>query len=302
MKEFYNKIVKSDHVNLFLSFFRSSEMSLSSIAVAYYLLLSLFPMLLIIGNALPFFNLNVNEILSWMQENMPLQLYDVSADLVKGILSEPNTGLLSVSVLVALWTFSRALSSVQMAMNKAYGVSDHRDFIISRVIGLIVGVGILLVLYAGILLTTFGEFILQVIHNHFPFDDNVFYFLEHMSLPAVALIVFGILILLYAILPNVKIKKIRYVVPGALFSTFVLVFLTSIIASYISRGVNQLQDVKLAGSLVVFALMLWFIFIARVLILGAILNAIYQQRKEGEIEMRRGEIVKIIKDIRKEAD
>ncbi|WP_252899238.1 hypothetical protein [Lactococcus fujiensis] len=54
------------------------------------------------------------------------------------------------------------------------------------------------------------------------------------------------------------------------------------------------------GSLVIFALMIWFIFIARILITGSILNATYQSMREGKIETRRGEIVEIIKDIRKD--
>ncbi|PWR31016.1 ribonuclease BN, partial [Listeria monocytogenes] len=78
---------------------------------------------------------------------------------------------------------------------------------------------------------------------------------------------------LYFILPNVKIRKLRYTMPGTIFSTFVLVFLTNWIAKYVSFALQRLDDLKLIGSLVVFALMIWFIFIARVLIIGAILNA-----------------------------
>ena len=42
--------------------------------------------------------------------------------------------------------------------------------------------------------------------------------------------------------------------------------------------------------------MLWFIFIAKVLIFGAILNAVYLKRNS-KIETRRGEIVDIIKSV-----
>ena len=87
--------------------------------------------------------------------------------------------------------------------------------------------------------------------------------------------------------------------PGTIFSTFVLVFLTNWIAKYVSFALQRLDDLKLIGSLVVFALMIWFIFIARVLIIGAILNAVYQKTKVGKIETRRDEIVEFIKEIRK---
>ncbi len=176
-------------------------------------------------------------------------------------------------------------------MNKAYEVFNHRDFIVSRIIGLAAGFAILLFLYFSIVLSTFGQLILEQVHRLFPFDDHLYRTLHNMTLPAIAVATFLSLMMLYFILPNVKIRKLRYTMPGTIFSTFVLVFLTNWIAKYVSFALQRLDDLKLIGSLVVFALMIWFIFIARVLIIGAILNAVYQKTKVGKIETRRGEIV-----------
>lgn len=285
--------------NNFLVFFKSSEMSLSSIAVAYYLLLSLFPLLLIAGNALPFFHINVTTVLNFFRENFPDQLYNGLAPVIRNILSNPNTSLLSLSIVAALWTFSRSLSALQMAMNKAYEVNNHRDFIVSRIIGLVSGLAIFLFLYFAIALSTFGQIILEQVHRAFPFNEQLYSTLHNMTLPAVGLATFLSLMLLYFLLPNVRIRKLRYILPGTIFSTFVLVFLTNWIAKYVNFALRQLNDFKLVGSLVIFALMIWFIFISRVLILGAIFNAVYQKMRSGKIETRRGEIVEFIKDIRK---
>ncbi|GBG96976.1 YihY/virulence factor BrkB family protein [Lactococcus termiticola] len=298
MKEKFSKAFIVEVFNQFLSFFKSSEMSLSSIAVAYYLMLSLFPFLLIVGNALPFFHLNVDQILQALSESMPHQIYEAISGPGRSLLSNPNTSLLWVSIIVGLWTFSRALASLQMAMNKAYGVLDHRDFIVSRVIGIVSGFGILIFLYIAVLLSTFGQQILAELHSRFPFNDQLYYTLHNMTLPAVGLATFLSLALLYFLLPNVRIHKIRYIMPGTIFTTFVLVFLTNIIALYATRALNEVRDFKVAGSLVVFTLMIWFIFIARVLILGAILNAVYLQIKAKNIETRRGEVIEFIKVIR----
>lgn len=298
MKRKTKKEIFLNLLNTFLSFFKSSELSLSSIAVAYYLLLSLFPFLLIVGNALPFFHLNVDEILHFLSENLPGQVYEAISGAVRGLLSNPNTSLLWISIIVGLWTFSRALSSLQMAMNKAYGVLDHRDFIVSRVIGMISGFGVLVLLYLAVLLSTFGRQILSLIHQHFPFNQGLYDNLSSMRLPAIAIAVFFAMALLYFLLPNVRIKKFRYILPGTIFTTFVLVFLTNVVALYATRALNEVRDFKVAGSVVVFTLMIWFIFIARVLIIGAILNAVYLQVKHKNIETRRGEIVEFIKDFR----
>ena len=40
--------------------------------------------------------------------------------------------------------------------------------------------------------------------------------------------------------------------------------------------------------------MLWFIFLARILILGAVFNATYQELRQGELKSRRGDVITII--------
>lgn len=300
LKEKMKKIIQTagELTRTFMTFFKSSEMSLSSIAVAYYLLLAIFPLVLIVGNILPFLQIDTSGLLVFLSNNLPNDIYKGVEPVVNNLLSQRNTGLLSVSVLAGFWTFSRALSALQMSINKAYEVFNHRDFIISRIIGLASGFAILLFLYFSIVLSTFGQLILEQVYRVFPFDRSLYRTLHNMTLPAVAVAVFLSLMLLYFILPNVKIRKLRYTMPGTIFSTFVLVFLTNFIAKYVSFALNQLDDLKLIGSLVVFALMIWFIFIARVLIIGAILNAVYQKTQLGKIETRRGEIVEFIKEIR----
>ena len=295
------KLLKSlgEWVNTFLIFFKSSEMSLSSIGVAYYLLLSLFPLLLIVGNALPFFHINVTTILSFLEDNFPEQLYTAIGPVVKNVLSQQNTSLLWISIIAGLWTFSRALAYLQMAMNKSYEVSKHRDFIVSRVIGMVSGLAIFVFLYFAIALSTFGQIILDHIHRVIHFDQSLYHTLHNMTLPAVGIATFLSLMLLYFLLPNVKIGKLRYTLPGTLFSTFVLVFLMNLIAKYVNFAMRSLTDFKLIGSLVIFALMIWFIFIARVLIIGSILNATYQRIDKGQFQTRRGELVEFIKEIRK---
>ena len=99
MKAFFKRILSWQPLKDFMSFYKSSELSLSSIAVAYYLLLSIFPLLLIFANLLPFLNLDVDLILNVLREQIPEQIYEMSAGFIRNILENPNTGLLSVSVL-----------------------------------------------------------------------------------------------------------------------------------------------------------------------------------------------------------
>ena len=300
MKALFQRVSSWQTLKDFMNFYKSSEMSLSSIAVAYYLLLSIFPLLLIFANILPFLNLDIDMILDVLHDQIPDQIYDMSVGFIRNVLENPNTGLLSISVLAGFWTFSRALATLQMAMNKAYEVSEHRDFILSRIIGLVVGLGLMVMLSLTILISTFGQVILTYVHeNLFAFDDRLYRTLQTATLPVVIIVELISLILLYFVLPNVKIHKLRYIMPGTIFSTLVLVALPHFFGAYLSRALGQMRDFKLVGSLLIFGLMIWFIFIAKVIIIGAVFNATYQKKSFGQIETRRGEIVAFIKEIRK---
>jgi membrane protein len=70
----------------------------------------------------------------------------------------------------------------------------------------------------------------------------------------------------------------------------------------VAHFIDSWSDFRVVGSILIFAIMIWFIFISRVLILGAMLNAVYQKYKEGQLETRRGDIIEIIKDLRKDEE
>ena len=77
LKEKMKKIIQTagELTRTFMTFFKSSEMSLSSIAVAYYLLLAIFPLVLIVGNILPFLQIDTSGLLVFLSNNLPNDIY-----------------------------------------------------------------------------------------------------------------------------------------------------------------------------------------------------------------------------------
>ena len=79
-------------------------------------------------NILPYFQIPVSNFLLTIKEFLPDTVYDVVAKIVREVLTQPSTGLLSFAVLSALWTF-RNQWFPQKAFNKAYGVTKSRGII-----------------------------------------------------------------------------------------------------------------------------------------------------------------------------
>ena len=77
MKKFVSKIGQNPFLQSFFKFYQASEIDLTSIAVAYYLLISIFPLLLIVVNILPYFQIPIAEFLEAMEDVLPESLYEV---------------------------------------------------------------------------------------------------------------------------------------------------------------------------------------------------------------------------------
>ena len=259
--------------------------------MAYYFLISIFPLLLIAANILPYFQIQPDELLVALKDLLPESLYLTIAKVVRDVLTKPSTGLLSISILSALWTFSQSMTFLQKAFNKCYGTKQGRGLIWERIFAFIMSLGLQVLLGLSLILTLFGRMLIEILYNFWQFDRGLYQQLLNMTEPTIYLMLFLSLILLYFSLPNVKIPKIRYVLPGATLVLVIIYSLMNLFTVYIEAYLDRFLDVRFVGSVVVVIIMFWFILIAKVLIIGAVLNASIQSRFVSHFESRSGELI-----------
>ena len=75
MTGFIKKIRENEFLRAFFHFYQASEADITSIAVAYYFLISIFPLLLIAANILPYFQIQPDELLVALKDLLPESLY-----------------------------------------------------------------------------------------------------------------------------------------------------------------------------------------------------------------------------------
>ena len=281
-------------LQVYLRHYRSAEIDISTIAVAYYLILTVFPLIVIAANVFPYLNIDTTDLLKFMNEHLPKQFYAPAANVVQDIFSTPSGQLLGVASLTGFWTMIKSLSSLQKAINKVYGASEHRDVFISHSGGGFMSLVILFLLTFALMLSTIIQSVLRVITQTYPIGSKMTQLILNSIQPLSIAVVFLGMMVLYFVLPNVKIRKIRYVMPGTIFTTLVIGYLSNLFGTYVIRTLSRLVDIKLFGSIMIFVFMLWFIFLARILILGAVFNATYQELRQGELKSRRGDVITII--------
>lgn len=273
MKKLWIQLTERPLIKAFLHFYKESDSELTSVAVAYYWLISIFPLIMIVVNILPYFQIPISNFLIALKEFLPDSMFEVIEKIVREVLTQPSTGLLSFSVLSALWTFSKSMDFLQKAFNKAYGVAKNRGLISHQLISLLVSFGLQVLFALALFLSMFGQMLLNFLKNYWQSDSILFDYLQDFTGPIIYILLFAILVMLYYFLPNVKVTSIRYILPGSIFVLVTLMLFLNIFSTSINTYVNHLVDVRFFSSIIVVVIMFWFILIAKILILGAVINA-----------------------------
>ena len=282
MKKLWKQLTDRPLIKSFLHFYQESDIELTSVAVAYYWLISIFPLAMIIVNILPYFKIPISNFLIKIKEFLPDAIYGVVEKIVREVLTQPSTGLLSFALLSALWTFSKSMDYLQKAFNKAYGVPKSRGIISHQLMRF----GLQVLFALALFLSMFGRMLLNLLKSLWQADNPIFSYLEDFTGPLVYLLLFASLVMLYYFLPNVKVTRFRYILPGSIFVLLSITLLLNIFAAYINNYVNHLVDVRFFSSIIVVVIMFWFILIAQILIIGAIINASVQSIKDPRLRIQ----------------
>ncbi|AOF49383.1 YihY/virulence factor BrkB family protein [Tetragenococcus halophilus] len=257
-----------------------SEFTTYSIVVAYYLLLSLFPLLITVGNILPFLSIDPSSVLPYIQEIMPSTIYQFLGPAIKDLLTQSSGGLLSISAITTIWSASKSINALQKAMNKSLGV-EQRTGIVARILSVLVLILFLFAMVALSLIIGAGQVLLDAIQPIFAIPDSFVNIFQTVKWPLTFVALFLLMAIIYWMIPNVK-MKLRSVLPGAIFATIGWLLLSQVFGLYARYFATTVSGYQIIGSFVV--LMLWLNFAAMIIILGSVLNASMEEFYNGELK------------------
>ena len=231
--------------------------------VAYYAIISIFPLLLgliaVFGFFLPSINLR-NALLSFVGNNIP-GATDIVKDNIGGIIR--LRGVMSVlSIVILFWGASALFGSISLAINRAWNINKNRHLFIRKAseIGMVFGTGILFLLSLGA--STFITFVGNTLNLP---DRNAAVIYIGAKLIAF-LLMLAIFILLYKFVPNAK-TRWRDVWPGAMLAAVFFEIARTLFIFYLEHFANYQVIYGTVSSIVI--LMVWIYYSAFILILGA---------------------------------
>ncbi|USG06544.1 YihY/virulence factor BrkB family protein [Latilactobacillus sakei] len=268
---------------------RSSEANISDNAkiIAYYVLLSFFPLLIVIGNILPYFQLDVLSVADYVKSAVPPTIFNRIMPILQSLLNKRNSGLLSVGILGTLWAASKGINALKISINRAYRVDKIQNFILKRLISLGTTLVLLLLLVSLIVVFTFGQQFLEFITPIFKIPEDYINVFGQLKWPITSIVLFVILIFVYFFVPNVK-MQLRSVLPGAFLTTVGWLILAQAFSLYMRYFGTSWNSYGTIGAFII--LLLWLNYSAMVLMFGAVVNVAIEEAGSGQVDVSQGKV------------
>jgi membrane protein len=248
-----------------------------SAQLAYFFLLSLFPLLIFIFTLLPYLPIPYPDILGSIREFAPPQTMDLIEKNVNYVMNNRNGGLLSIGIIGTIWSSSNGIHALVRAFNKAYNVKESRSFIVSRGMAILLTIGMIFVFIVAVLLPIFGREIGIFLFSYLGFKVEFLRIWEMLRLVVSALILFLIFTGLYWIAPNVKLRC-RSAFPGAGFATVGWILSSYALSFYVSKFNNFSLTYGSIGAIIV--LLIWLYISGFIIIIGGEINAFFSERNK----------------------
>ena len=261
-----------------------NEMSVYAGYTTLYILMAMVPLLtLVIGvvNLLPDVSLqHVEQVLHDLLPNLP-EVHSMLHNIIANVNRQAGSLAVSVSVVATLWSASNGVNAIQMGLSKISGTGGN--YLRQRsaamlytllFIALIPAMFIFRVLRGSI------ETLINALNEWLNIPDiagRILNFMEYSGLVTAAAMAI-IILLAYTYLQGVR-RKLRYQLPGTLFTTLLWLGFSYLFELFIKRF---WQASSLYGSLAsVFLAAMWLKSIMMILFYGAALNeALFRRRKE----------------------
>jgi membrane protein len=249
--------------------------------LAYYLILALFPFILVLVSLLGTFGSEelASEVLGYFQQVMPDQAYEIIKDFTDNIISgkAEAPGLFTFGILFTLWAASGAFAALINALNRAYDVQETRPFWKVRVIAILMTLGLSVLILIGVLLLVLGPQIGEAIANVFGLERTFLVVWEVARWPVALFFMMFTVALLYYFAPDVD-QPFRWITPGGLIGIILWVLASVGFNFYVSNFGSYNKTYGSIGAVIV---LLLYLYISSLTILfGATLNATLVRMKE----------------------
>ncbi len=268
-----------DAVDEFFGGMGSRRITTYSAACAYYLFMSLVPVIMLLVSVLQYTPLTRDVVLEAVADYVPESLYEIVDYIVTSIYNGGRVAL-TVSILLTLWSASACMKALLRGMDSVYDAERREDYIRFSLRACFYMVIFVFILLLSFFVMVYGGQILDMIEDSMPANhslDFLFTLAKHLRFLIILALLAMVFSLLYKWMPA-KNLKYRRQLPGAVFSAVVWAAFSFIFSFYVSLS-DKFGAYGYIGTIMV--AMIWIFYCFYFLLMGGFINHYIEMKRAG---------------------
>jgi membrane protein len=253
--------------------------------LAYSLLLSFFPILILLMTLIGYSSISGEEVLSALKTMLPNDVYRLISHSVLEVVDSKRTGLLSLSIITTIWTASNGFNAVIRGLNKAYDEKEKRSYLKVQLTAVLCTLALVLIIVMAFGLLVFGELggqlLVRKLH-YFKYAEFLIDFARYFMGLLFMLLVFNAV---YRYTPSKRLTW-KETFPGAVFSTLGWTAVSIGFSFYVNHFESYSRIYGSIGAVI--ALMTWLFINSVIILIGGEVNATLAYRRL-DLEKHKGD-------------
>lgn len=273
IKKFIKKVYKT---------IRKPEMTILPGQIAFFFVLSLVPLVALIGSIVSHFSISIETLMNLISNSLPSEVAAIINETIGGKSMNFNIAIFYIS---AFLLASNGPHSMIIGSNLIYKVKN-KDFLTRRVKAVLMTVILVILLIFMLVVPAFGNQIIALITSYIQNDAlnrTITTTYTILKYPTSFILIYFCIKLLYTMAPDKTIKS-KDTTYGALFTTIAWIISTEIYSFYVSAFAKyNLLYGSIANLLI---LLLWMYLLSYIFVLGMALNASTEIDEETESDLK----------------
>lgn len=243
--------------------------------LSYFLLLAIFPFLILIFTLLRFLPISTGSVLDFISPYAPEGAMQLIEDNLYQVLEVTRGDLLSISMVATIWLSAMGASALIRTLNSAHQVEESRPFLRALGVAVLLTIGMILGVIISLILMVFGREIGLSITSLLGVDPSFLQEWNTFRWTFSFIILVALVAGLYYFVPN---KKLRFlhILPGTLFAVAGWQLASLGFSYYVSIADYSLIYGNL-GTIVI--LLIWLYLSSLIVLIGGEINAIISDNK-----------------------
>jgi membrane protein len=266
-------------IKYFLRKVSASRVNAYSAQTAYFMFLSLIPLIMMLFSLLQIFGDAGETLTDTISKILPGILGEFINEYVIEIITDGRLTPTIISAILLLWSSSRGVFSIIGGLNSVYEIKETRKYLWVRFLSVLYTLAFIIIVCGVLLIIVFGDTLIELSNSFFPNLKGLVYIISSLRF----IIGFIILVLFFSIvyksLPSRKMKFIDQI-PGAVIAGAGWVSFSILFSFYVDNFSNY---ANVYGSLTaIIVLMLWLYTCMYIMFIGAEINFILSSKVNEE--------------------